>query len=416
MNKLRVLQINAVYGQGSTGTIVRDIEALCNNNDIECYVASPDNNVLNAKNGYVIGNIIDYKLHAVFARVNGEQAYFSHIPTHNLCTYIDKLKPDIVHIHNVHSNFIHFNMLLRHLARRNIKTVLTLHDCWAYTGGCFHYTSVNCDKWQKSCGNCPKKKMDTPAYCLDRSSEILVDRKKYIMSIPQLVITGVSEWISSECKKSVLKDAKIITIRNGVNLDIFKPTRIPDTSLELYNIRKSLFGKNIILAPATKWLLPINRKVMDYFLKNMCDRDVLILYGVHETPASLPSNVITYGYTKSREEMAALYSMADVLVNCTREESLSLVNVECQACGTPIVTFDATAPKETVDNINSFSVKVGDEKELFRMTRFVLDNKSRDKSDACRSFVEREFEINKNYSKYLELYNFLGMQPISVSC
>ncbi|MBR1467651.1 MAG: glycosyltransferase [Bacteroidaceae bacterium] len=407
MKKIRILQINAVYGHGSTGTIVRDIEHLCYQNNIECFVASPDPMVTNANNGYVIGNIIDHKLHAILARANGAHAYFSHIPTFQLCRYIDKIQPDIVHIHNVHSNYLHFNMLLGHLAKRDIKTVLTLHDCWAYTGGCYHYTSVNCDRWQKTCGKCPKKMMDTPAFFLDISSKILADRKKYIMSIPRLIITGVSKWISDECKKSVLKDAKIITIHNGVDLDIFKPTPIPDSSLDLRNLKVSLSGKRIILAPATKWLLPINRKVLDYFSSHMNDSDVLLLYGVYDTPPLLPPNVVAYGYTKSREDMAALYTMADVLVNCSREESLSLVNVECQACGTPVVTFDATAPKETVDNINSFSVKAGDEKELFRMTLSILENKAQEKSEACRSFVEKKFEINKNYQKYIELYRTL---------
>ena len=58
---MKVLQINAVYGQGSTGTIVRDIENLCEQSGIECYVASPDKRVIEAKSGYVIGNVIDHK-------------------------------------------------------------------------------------------------------------------------------------------------------------------------------------------------------------------------------------------------------------------------------------------------------------------------------------------------------------------
>ena len=75
--------------------------------------------------------------------------------------------------------------------------------------------------------------------------------------------------------------------------------------------------------------------------------------------------VHTYGYTKNREELAQLYTMADVFANTTREDSLSLINVEAQACGTPVVTFDQTGPKETVDDINSFNVPVGDVQKLY---------------------------------------------------
>src|SRR5574344_1682742 len=143
---MRIIQINAVYGQGSTGTIVRDIEHLCFDSGIECYVASPDPKVREAKHGYVIGNTLDHKIHALLSRIHGKQAYYSHIPTRNLIRWIDERKPEIVHLHNLHSNYIHLNMLLHYLAERDIKTIVTLHDCWFITGGCFHYTAAGCNK------------------------------------------------------------------------------------------------------------------------------------------------------------------------------------------------------------------------------------------------------------------------------
>ena len=106
---MRILQINAVYGHGSTGTIVRDIEQLCVHRGIECFVASPDPMVKKAENGYLIGNTFDHKLHALLCRISGKQAYFSHFPTWNLCRYISRIKPDVVHLHNLHSNFIQLN-------------------------------------------------------------------------------------------------------------------------------------------------------------------------------------------------------------------------------------------------------------------------------------------------------------------
>lgn len=401
---MKILQINAVYGQRSTGTIVRDIEHLSEQYGIKSYVASPDPKVLEAKNGYLIGNIFDHKLHALLSRITGKQAYFSHIPTWNLCRYIDKIKPDIVHIHNVHSNYIHFNNLLKHLAKRNIKTIITLHDCWPYTGGCFHYSSINCNKWMKNCGDCPKltKKNIFPLF--DCSRTILLDREKFINSIPKVIINGVSEWISNECRMSVLRNHEIITIRNGVNLNIFKPTQIPLECLSLQSIKEKTIGKRIILAPASKWFLPINKHVLQYFIEHMKENEILLIYGVSNKPISLPSNVITYGYINSREEMAALYTMSDVFVNCTREESLSLVNVECQACGTPVVTFNATAPKETVDNINSFSVQVGNAEALYNKTEYVLQHIAGKCNKACREFVSKEFELHANYKKYIDLY------------
>ena len=395
---MKVLQINAVYGHGSTGTIVRDIEQLCEQNGIECYVASPDPKVKEAKRSYVIGNILDHKLHALLCRINGMQGYFSHIPTWNLCKYIDQIKPDVVHLHNLHSNYIHLNILLRHLAKRDIKTIITLHDCWFYTGGCFHYTAVGCGKWMKSCGQCPKKKQDTPAFLFDCSSRILADRKKYLLAIPHLYINGVSEWITKEATNTFFKDTPKAVIRNGVDMKVFKPT-----PSDLRH-RLGLDDKYIILGPASKWLAPVNRVVLAEFSRLLKPDEILLLYGCTQTTQDLPKNVFKYGYTIDRVELAQLYTMADVFANVTREDSLSLINIEAQACGTPVVTFDQTGPKETVDGINSFSVPVGDVMKMYDAIERVRQSHIDNKETALRQFVKENYELSSTYQQYIDLY------------
>ena len=406
---MRILQINAVYGHGSTGTIVRDIEHLCFQSGIECYVASPDPKVCDAKNGYVIGNTLDHKLHAILSRIHGKQAYFSHIPTRNLIRWIEEIKPDIVHLHNLHSNFIHLNMLLDYLAKKDIKTIVTLHDCWFYTGGCFHYTATGCNKWMSDCKNCPKKKQDTPAYLSKHSAEILADRKKFLLSIPRLYITGVSEWMAHEPLKSFLKDVPNYVIRNGIDFNVFKPSP-SDFRKEL-----GLEGKYVILGPASKWLLPVNRQVLVDFTSMMKEDEVLLLFGVcskaqkkYVSFLHLDDKVVTYGYTKNREELAKLYTMADVFVNCTREESLSLINVESQACGTPTITFDATATPETVDGIYSLSTPVGNPDCLYKAVEKIRSNNDGMLSQKVISFVGKNYDLYSNYEEYLNLYKTIG--------
>ena len=395
---MRILEINAVYGHGSTGTIVRDIEHLCFDSSIECYVASPDPKVCEAKHGYVIGNTLDHKLHALLARIHGKQAYFSHIPTRNLLRWMDEIKPDIVHLHNLHSNYIHLNMLLQYLAEKDIRTIITLHDCWFFTGGCSHYISIGCDKWLSTCSVCPRKNMDTPAYLSKKSSQMLADRKKSINAIPRVTIIGASEWIANECKRSVLSNCDIRYIHNGFNLDIFKPTE------SIIRKQHGLEGKYVILAPAGKWYLPVNKVTLDYFLANMADDMVLVLFGCSTFHDGLPDNVWEIGYIKNPKEMAALYSMADIFVNCTREDTLPGVNLECQAAGTPVVSYDATGCKETVNGICGKSVSVGDYKALYKA---VLEIRSIGKSaiqDQCIRWIRDNFEIKDAYKKYINLF------------
>lgn len=394
---MRILQINAVYGHGSTGTIVRDIEQLCYAEGIECLVASPDPAVRQAKHGFVIGNTIDHKLHAALSRIYGKQAYYSRCATRALLKYMDCEKPDIVHLHNLHSNYIHLNMLLDYLAKRDIITIVTLHDCWFYTGGCFHYANAGCYRWLEKCGNCPKQKLDTPALLKDCSAQILADRKKYLLAIPRLIVTGVSDWIANEARRTFLKDTKVVTIHNGIDLNVFKPT--PSD----FRQRLGLEGKFVILGPANKWLSDVNKEVLAKFTKLMNSDEVLLLFGVDvQDTSNLPKNVITYGYTKNREELAQLYTVADVFANTSREDSLSLINVEAQACGTPVVTFDQTGPKETVDGVNSFSVEVGNTEAMYRkLSQFKHHSTN---VDQFRMFVTDVYEIKNNYSEYLSLY------------
>ena len=394
---IKVLQINAVYGSGSTGTIVRDLEGICEDAGIQCYIASPDINVKTSNKHYLIGNILDHKIHAFLTRLTGKQGYFSKKATKELLKYIDEVSPDIVHLHNLHSNFINLNILFKYLADNDIPTILSLHDCWFYTGGCFHYTAAGCMRWLNDCGSCPKRGCDNLSL-VDSSASILADRKKYLLKIPRLYIVGVSEWISREASKTFLRSKTITSIRNGVDMKVFKPT--------VSDLRKTLDleHKYVILGPGSKWLSPINSQIIKYFADNMREDEVLLLYGVSGYKGNLPQNIHLYGYTKNRNELAALYTMADVFANTTREDSLSLINVESQACGTPVVTFDATGPKETVDESYSVSVTTGDAKRLMDAVHLLRDNPKTDVTEMCRAFAISRFEMQSQYKKFVDLY------------
>ena len=396
---MKVVQINAIYGSKSTGTIVREIQTCSEKNGIEAYVAysitdRPDTFV---PRGYRIGNQLTAKWHAFISRVIGKQAYANRFTTWRFLRRLDAIKPDVVHLHNLHSNYIHLNKLLRYLAKHDIATVVTMHDCWYFTGGCMHYASMDCSRWKTGCGQCPKWRQ-IPSYCFDKTQSVLQDRKKYLSAIPRLTMVGASEWIANEMKQSLLKDLNITFIHNGFDLDVFTPT--PSSKRKELNIE----NKFVILGPASKWLLPINKPTLDYFISRMSDDMVLVLFGCSDTNDKLPQKVLQIGYTKSPKEMAELYSMADVLVNCSREDTLSSLNLESQACGTPVVTYDATGIKETVDGECSYAVPTGDAEALWKMVLEVRSMGKNALSSQCRQCVSDNFEKNANYEKYISLY------------
>lgn len=411
-----VLLINGVYGYASTGTIVHDIQSLCEQHGIESYVAFSETNLPADKlhNAYKIGTTIEKKLHALLCRINGKQAYFSHFATRKFLKYVERIQPDIVHLHTIHGNYLNMPMLLTYLAKKKIRTIITMHDCWYYTGGCFHYTRVNCFKWQHNCGNCPKKKSDTPAYFLDKSSQILADRKQLFDAIPDLTVTGVSRWICDESKKGIFHDKNVVTIHNGIDTTIFRPTNLQDidSSERLQTIQEKLLGNFTIMGLAGKWLDPINREAFLYILSQMEDNDRFLLFGCDEAKLKLLNSfdlpkdkVITYGYTTNRQQLAALYTLADVFVNCTREESFSLINVEPQACGTPVVTYANTGAKETVNNKCSYSVPTCDYRAMWEKVSLIRKKGKKYYGENCIQWVKDKFDMQDNYLKYLRLYN-----------
>lgn len=400
-----ILQIEASHGIGSTGRITRDIQVLVERRGWTCYVASPvySKNLSNNPHLYKVGNWIDHKLHALFCRIHGKQAYFSTLPTLRLIKFIQKIKPDIIQFHDLHSNYIDLNLLLKHIAKTNIRLVITLHDCWMFTGGCFHYTSVGCNKWMKECGDCPKRFVDTPAYFGDRSRLVLKDRIKYLNSVKDLTIVGVSQWISNEFRNSKITAQRVLTIHNGIDLNVFKPIK------PTFKKRLGIENKFVMLGPATKWFLDINNDTLKYFIDNMSSDMVLLLFGCAEKRKGLPGNVIQFEFTRNVDDLVDLYSSADVMVNCSREDTLSTINLEAQACGTPVVTYDATGSSETVDGNCGFAIETGNFNLLYKSVMKIKEDGKSNYTDFCRAFIQTNFCKEKRYEDYIDLFNKLTL-------
>lgn len=400
---MKVVHINAVYGVGSTGVIVEDIHNLCLRNGIESFVAYSTSKYKNEKivGGIQIGKPFGKKMHAVLCRINGMQAYFSRFATKGLLFKLKEISPDIVVLHNLHSNYINLNMLLGFLSKENIKTVVVMHDCWYFTGGCFHYTADHCDKWLKGCGSCPKKMKDTPAYLFDRSAKILKDRKKYFNSIKDLTVVGVSEWISGEAEKTFFK-GKTVTIHNGVDTNLFKPTPFD------FKTKNGIEDKFIILGLASKWLSAVNKSTFNDVTAKLPNDCVVVLLGCKdEEKVNLPKNVIGLPFIKDREELIKIYSAADVFVNCTREDTLPFANIEPQACGTPVITYNNTGAAETVDNICGFSVENGNTGMIIEKIIHIKDVGKNHFTEKCTEWIKKEFCKEDNYKKYIDLFKLI---------
>lgn len=401
---MRVLQVNAVYGHGSTGVIAKEILDEVVASGGEAYAASvePEKCVeQNRLSGYItIGNRIDRSIHALQSRVFGEQGFYSKTATKKFIQEVRKISPDIIHLHNLHNNYINIEILFDFITEYKIHTVITLHDCWFFTGKCCHFLYDNCDKWLTGCEHCPRQKKEIPSYFVDRSARDYVKKKNIIGANPYVHVVGCSEWLTNCARKSILKNRVECTIYNGIDLSVFKPTD--------YGMKETLGieGKNIILGMANKWLSEENQSTFDYIVPRLNKSTILILVGCTKEQISKMSNenVLTVGFVHDRKELAGYFSVADVFVNVTKVDSFPTVNIESLACGTPVITYDSGGSGETIDADCGKVVSYGDYKSLMEQIEFFLKIGKAKYKDNCVRRANEYYDKKQQFQEYIELY------------
>lgn len=395
---MKVLQINAVLGFGSTGIIVKDVGDMLEREGHEAYYAYQSSSYT-PKRGFKIGNKLDWKYHALYTRIFGKQAYASKRATKALLKWIDGVKPDVVHLHNLHSNYINLNMLCDYLAENNVPTVITMHDCWYFTGKCTHYLHRGCERWRESCGACPQLKSEVSSWIFDNTSKVLSDRTSHLNKIPSLTLVGCSKWIANEAKKSRLNGANIDFVYNGVDTSVFTPHE-SDIRAEL-GIGADDF---VIIGMANKWSQPENADTVDKIINEFSSIAKILIVGctdaqISEYKEKYPG-VITVGYVKDRQRLSDVYAVSDVFVNLTHVDTLPTVNMESICSGTPVITFASAGSPELVDPDSGIVVPIGD-------TNGVLDAIRSIKNNVFSYDVKEKqikFDKEKNYDKYLEIY------------
>ena len=403
---MKVLQINALYEKLSTGRTMKEMHEFMQEHGIESYVASP---VLDRhlKNSYKIGNNLDMKMHALLSRITGEQAYFSYFSTKGLLGYIKKINPDIVHLRNLHGNYINLKLLMKYLAENDIAVAVTLHDCWFYTGKCCHYIEDHCYRWKEDCGHCPALKKYNKSWFFDRTRKMLYDKIKWFGAINKLGVIGVSAWITADASQSkVFRKAKEIqTIFNWIDLDSFFPHNADDLKYEL-----NIFDKFVILGIAAGWN---TQKGLDIFLElsdMISDEYIIIMVGECCSLEQRNSDKIKFiGKIDDVKLLSDYYSMADVFINPSIQETFGKTTAEALASGVPVIGYNATATPEILGQDGSCGYIVDENKADLYWKKIQEINKKGKASytDACRERAEKYFDKDTNINQYICLYKNL---------
>ena len=296
---IKVLQINTVYKNGgSTGRIVYDLKSIGEKNNIMMYVAYGYEYSKLLEEDYIktrkLEGILELKWNILKTRLFAHHGFYNLRATRRLIRYMDEIKPDIIHLHNIHNHYVNIAMLFDYIKKHNIPVVWTLHDCWSFTGWCAYFDLAKCDKWKSGCkGEC-RCLHDYPfTWFFNRSQQNFLDKKRTFCGVKDLTLITPSQWLADLTRESFLNNYPVEVINNGVDTDIFKPKRDNDI--------RSKYG----VPQTTKVILALmsgfnKRKGAEYLLKLpdlLSDNECLVIVGIsnRQKPLYLFSALLSMG-------------------------------------------------------------------------------------------------------------------------
>lgn len=319
----------------------------------------------------------------------------------NIVDKINEINPDIVHLHWICAGMIK----VEDITKIKAPIVWSLHDMWAFTGGC-HYDE-ECEGYKSSCGNCKVLGSNKEN---DLSRKIFIRKQKTFSKIDNMTIVGLSKWLS-ECAKNstLLKDKQHLNLPNPIDTNVFKPFD-KEKSRELWSLPQEkklvLFGAMGATSDPRKGFKELS-KAMQKLDKNS---DIeFVVFG-----SSRPQNGPDFGFKThylgslaDDVSLVALYSAVDVMIVPSLQENLSNAIMESLACGTPVVAFDIGGNSDMVEHEkNGYLAKPFESEDLAHGIEWIINNSNY--NELCQNAREKvvgEFDSVIVANKYIKLYN-----------
>ncbi len=398
---MNIIQINQTYNLGSTGKIMCEINELINNTGNNGYMVagySNDHDVDGLLCANTLKAYLPVRIDQIIFRLSGKNGYRYKKRTKEIIKWIEHKKPDIVHLHNIHGDWINLEYLFKYLKWKKVPVVWTLHDCWAFTGRCSYFDMCKCDKWKSQCDRCPNKKVYPISYIFDYSKRMYNDKKNWYSNMGNMTIVTPSEWLAGYIKESFLGEYPLSIIHNGIDLNTF---RIHTQRSKYVN---HVIDKYIILGVASSWS---QRKGFEDFIKLdkiiNHDRYQIVMVGLNAKQIkSIPKTIIGIARTNNQTELAELYSSANVFINPTYQDNYPTTNLEATACGTVCITYNTGGSPESIMD-KSLIVPKGDVRKLLKVIEQVCTTIDYSK-EKVREFAINNFDKINSYRKYIELY------------
>jgi glycosyltransferase involved in cell wall biosynthesis len=320
-----------------------------------------------------------------------------------LISRVAQLAPDIINPHWINQGFVQIETL----AKLKRPLVWTLHDMWAFTGGC-HYNQ-DCERYTASCGACPQlgstKDKDLSRWVWQRKAKAWRNLN--------LTIVGLSSWLAKcATSSSLFKDVRVELIPNGLDTQRYKPIN-RHVARDLLNLPQDkqliLFGSLKATGDKRKGFHLLQPALRDLSKSGWQDRLELVIFGASEpdNPPDFGLKAHYLGTFSDDLSLALVYSAADVFVLPSTQENLANTVMEALACGTPCVAFNIGGMPDMIEHQkNGYLAQPFKNEDLAQGIAWVLENEERHQklSHRAREKAQQEFTLEIQARRYLSIF------------
>jgi glycosyltransferase involved in cell wall biosynthesis len=402
---MKIIQINVTANSCSTGRIAEGIGLKAQKAGFDSWIAYGRWANNSSSHLIRIGTKIDYLEHGIETRLFDNHGLASRRATGSFLKKIDTIKPDIIHLHNIHGYYLNYKLLFQYIRKKGIPVVWTLHDCWAFTGHCSHFSFCRCEKWRSGCFSCSQKRSYPLSLFLDRSKNNYEDKKKNFTSISNLTIVSVSEWLENLVSQSFLGGSNHVVIHNGIDTAMFSPASQSNEIRLKHGIRQN---EMMLLGVAGVW---DKRKGLHDFIelsKHLPPQQKIVLVGLTgKQIKTLPKTIIGIERTESTKQLSEYYSAANLFLNLTYEDNYPTTNLEAISCGTPCLTYKTGGSPESITAETGFIVSQGNLESVQQCINTVQKNGKESYSSACRKYSLAHFRQEDCFNNYIKIYEAL---------
>lgn len=332
----KVMQVNCVYGKGSTGKIVEELHHGLLDCGVESLVCYGRGKQVREAGVWKVSTELYSKANHLLSRFSGQMYGGCRWSTWRLIRRIRREKPDLVHLHCINGYFVNLYDLVRWLKTRGVKTVLTLHAEFPYTANCGY--GLDCEKWRTGCGKCPRLRQETESVFLDGTARSFARMQRAFAGFEKdLKVAAVSPWGKRRSEASVILGAMDhCLVGNGVDPEIFSYQEIPRSKEKVILHVTACFSDEPGHLKGGAYVLELAKR-----MKNVR----FLVAGRCALRGPVPENVTLLGNVEDQRLLARYYSRADVTLLTSRAETFSMPCAESLCCGTPVVGFRAGGPE-----------------------------------------------------------------------